>query len=371
VRAEVIPLSVVRVDDEAERLLLQVVRSGRLTQGPMVERLERDFAVVCGCEHVVAVANGTVALSAALEALGVGPGDEVLTTPFTFVATVNAALQVGANVRFADIRDDDFNLDPAAVRDRLTPNTRAVIAVHLYGQMADLPAIADAVGGTGALLVEDAAQAHGAELRGRPAGSFGAASTFSLYATKNVMAGEGGLIGTNDARLADRLRLLRNQGMRARYSYEELGGNYRLTDMQAAIALPQVARLGEMNRRRARNAATLSEGLAGVAGLVTPAEKPGRTHVWHQYTVRVTAEARLNRDGLAEALLERGVQSGVYYPRPIYEYDVHRDHPRVDCERMPVAERVAGEVLSLPVHPYLGDDDLAAIVAAVRGALDA
>lgn len=366
-----IPLSVVRVPREAEDLVLAAMRSGQLTQGSLVARLESEFSPICGCEHVVAVANGTVALTAALAALGIGPGDEVVTTPFTFIATVNAALQLGAVVRFADIRDSDFCLDPEAVAARLAPKTRAVVAVHLYGQMMDLQSIASPLARAGVMLVEDAAQAHGAGLGDSPAGSFGLVSIFSLYATKNVMAGEGGLITTNSSEVADRLKLLRNQGMRTRYAYESIGSNYRLTELQAAIALPQLKTLRDMNRKRSANADYLTAGISDLPGIVAPAQLPDRTHVWHQYTIRVTGEARLNRDQLAEELRTRGVQTGVYYPRPIYLYDVYREHPRIDPEPMPVAERVAGEVLSLPVHPHLAESDLAAIVAAMRDALHA
>jgi dTDP-4-amino-4,6-dideoxygalactose transaminase len=369
--AAVIRLSEVHVDQESESLLLEAVRSGRLAQGPMVARLEREFAPLCGCEHVVAVANGTVALVAALEALGIGPGDEVVTTPFTFVATVNAALQLGASVRFADVCESDFCLDPGALAGRLTERTAAVIRVHLYGQMADMDGIQQVASRAGAPVVEDAAQAHGAGYCGRPAGSIGAVGIFSLYATKNVTAGEGGLVCTNDAELADKLLLLRNQGMRARYEYVGIGHNWRLTEMQAAVAIPQLAKLREMNARRTANACRLSEGLEGVPGLRTPATLPGREHVWHQYTVCVTEEARLSRDQLMESLRAAGIESGVYYPRPIYSYQPYREHPAVDHEPMPQTERLCAQVLSLPVHPWLKPGDTDQIVDAVRRLLDA
>lgn len=366
-----IRLTDVRIDADSEELLLGAVRSGRLSQGPLVERLEREFAPLCGCEHVIAVSNGTVALVAALQALGVGAGDEVLTSPFTFVATVNAAIQLGASVRFADIRDDDFGLDPGSVRARISAKTQVVIAVHLYGQPCDLAGVQSAAQQVGAALVEDAAQAHGACYGGRRAGSFGALATFSLYATKNLMAGEGGLITTNDGELARKARLIRNQGMASPYEYEIVGSNYRLTELQAAIAVPQVGRLEAANERRRANADRLTAGLVGLPGVVSPRELPGRRHVWHQYTVRITEDARLDRDVLRMKLAERGVETGVFYPRAIYDYPLYRDHPLVAVEPMPTAERVAREVVSLPVHPYLEAADVDRITSAMRDLLDA
>lgn len=366
--ASSIPISAVELGPEVERLVLEVLRSGHLAQGPMVERLERAFAAVAGTTEAVAVANGTVALVAALQALGVGPGDEVVTTPFTFVATVNAALAVGARVRLADIRPDDFTLDPDAAAAAIGDACRVLAPVHLYGCPADCAAFDGLARRHGLALVEDAAQAHGATFGGRPVGSFGV-GCFSLYATKNVTSGEGGVVTTSDARLADRLRLLRNQGMRARYEYELPGHNYRMTDIQAAIAVPQLERLAESTERRRAHAARLTEGLAGIEGLVTPSEPPGRRHVFHQYTVRVTGEARADRDALVAALARRGIGTGVYYPRVVCDHDCYGDHPGVVRGDLPNAERAAREVVSLPVHPALRDADLDRIVTAVREVL--
>jgi dTDP-4-amino-4,6-dideoxygalactose transaminase len=364
-----IPVSTVRLGEAEERRVLEVLRSGRLAQGPMVEELERAFRPIAGVEHVVAVNNGTTALVAALQALGIGPGDEVITSPFTFVATINAILHVGATARFVDITDD-FTMDPATLDHAVTERTRVVIPVHLYGLMADMPAIAAVAERRNLLVLEDAAQAHGSAAAGRPAGSWGT-GCFSLYATKNLTSGEGGLITTDDSALADRLRVLRNQGMRARYDYEMAGQNYRMTDVHAAIALPQLAAIAERTKQRRRNAARLTEGLADVPGLSTPVVPEGRTHVWHQYTVRVRAEARLDRDGLAKRLENAGVGTGVYYPRTVLGYQCFREHPRVESRDVPAADAAAREVLSLPVHPWLTDADLDQIIGATREALGA
>ena len=364
-----IPVSTVRLDADVERRVLEVLRSGHLAQGPVVARLEELMAGVAGTSHAVAVSNGTVSLLAALQALGVGPGDEVITSPFTFVATLNAILHTGATARFADIDPDDFLLRPDAVEALVTSNTRAVMPVHLYGQMADMGAI-DVLAGRHELgIVEDAAQAHGASCDGRPAGSYGVGS-FSLYATKNVTTGEGGVVTTDDAEVADTVRLLRNQGMRARYDYVLPGHNLRLTDLQAAVGVPQLERLEQINDARRANAARLDEGLAGIEGLTTPVERPGRRHVYHQYTVRIDDRARLDRDRLGEALAERGVGSGVYYPRVVFDYACFAEHPRVVVgDDVSTARSVAGQVLSLPVHPHLSAEEVDAVIAAVRDAL--
>lgn len=365
-----IPISVVRLDAEAERLAVEVIRSGMLAQGPMVERLEQMFAALTGVRHAVAVNNGTTALVAVLQAVGLGPGDEVVTSPFTFVASVNAILEAGATVRFADIDEADFCVHPDALAAAITPQTKALMPVHLYGQAADMPRIAPLAARHGLHLVEDAAQAHGATVDGRAAGSFGI-GCFSFYGTKNVTTGEGGIITTDDAAVADRLRVLRNQGMRARYRYEVAGHNYRLTDLQAAIALPQISGYADTLARRRRHATRLGEGLAGVPGLLPPAQLPGREHVWHQYTVLLTDEAPVDRDGLAAELAERGVGSGVYYPRVVFDYPTYREHPRVVVEPVPVAESVARRCLSLPVHQHLSDADVDTVVTAVREVLKA
>jgi len=363
-----IPISRVQLGSEEEALVLEVLRSGHLAQGPKVECLEAGFRAVCGVRHAVAVSSGTVALVGALAALGVGPGDEVITTPFTFAATLNAILEVGATARFADIDPADFTVDPASIRERLTARTRAVLPVHLYGQGAAMTDIAALAREHGLAVVEDAAQALGATVDERPVGSYGL-GCFSLYATKNVTTGEGGMVTTDDDDLAANLRNLRNQGMRARYEYLVPGHNWRLTDVQAAIGIPQLARLPGTTDARRRSAAHLSEGLAGVAGLRLPTVAPGRSHTFHQYTVQVTDDSGTTRDAVAAALAERGIETAVYYPRLVHDYDCYRSHPLVTVDPTPRAAAVAATVLSLPVHPGLSDVDLDRIVAGARRAI--
>jgi dTDP-4-amino-4,6-dideoxygalactose transaminase len=364
----VIPVTKVTFGAEEEALVLQVLRSGQLAQGELVGRFEARFAELHGVRHAVAVNNGTTALVVALEALGIGPGDEVITSPFTFVATLNAILEAGATARFADI-GDDFNLSADACGELVNERTRALMPVHLYGYMADMETFAGVAQRHGLTLVEDAAQAVGASFRGRHAGSFGT-GCFSLYATKNITTGEGGVVTTDDDGVADRVRVLRNQGMRQRYVYELPGHNYRLTDLAAAVGLPQLDRVAETIALRQRNAAALRAGLADVPGLTLPPEPaPGRTHVYHQFTVRIGPEARIGRDEFVATLAERGVGCGIYYPRVVYDYECYRSHPRVVVADVPTATRIAGEVVSLPVHPHLRTTDLDTIVSVVRAAL--
>jgi perosamine synthetase len=359
-----IPISTVQLGDEVEASVLEVLRSGQIAQGKKVAEFEKGFAELCGVEHAVAVNNGSTALTAALLGLGVGPGDEVLTSPFTFIATVNAVLATGARVRFADITAEDFALDPASVKQAVTAQTSVLMPVHLFGQTADMDPLLAIVGEHDLKLVEDAAQAHGARYRNRSAGAFGV-GCFSFYATKNLTTGEGGMITTRDAEVADRLRVLRNQGMRARYQYEMVGHNYRMTDLAAAVGLPQLAVYADQVERRRRNAARLTERLEGLPGLTVPQVAAGREHVWHQYTVLIGDDAAVNRDELGAQLAERGVGSGIYYPHLVGDYACYQQHPLVEQAETPVARQVSAQCLSLPVHAALSEDDVEAVADAV------
>jgi perosamine synthetase len=359
-----IPLACVTTGMAEQEAVLSVLRSGHLASGAKVQEFERAFAAAQGCKHAVAVSNGTVALIASLRAHGIGPGDEVITSPLTFVATLNAIVEAGATARFADLAED-LTLAPASVAGLITPRTRALLPVHLYGLPADMFALAALARQHGLVIIEDAAQAHGAMVGDAPVGTFGTAA-FSFYATKNITCGEGGMVTTDDDAVADRLRLLRNQGMRERYQYELAGSNYRLTDLQAAIAAVQVQRLAELNGRRAANAACLSAGLAGLPGVLLPAVPSGRVHVWHQYTVQVTAHSGIGREQLAKSLDAAGIDARPYYPRLVHDYPCYDRLPQVVRDETPRASRAAAEVLSLPVHPSLSEDDIDRIVSCVR-----
>lgn len=354
-----IPISKPDIGPAEEEAVLEVLRSGMLAMGRKTAAFEEAWAAFCGVRHAVLMANGTVAQEAVLHALGIGPGDEVITVSFSFNATASVILRAGARPVFVDIRADDFCLDPDRVEAAITPRTRAIMPVHLYGLMADMDPLVEIAERHGLVIVEDAAQAHGAAYRGRRAGRFGPAM-FSLYATKNLMTGEGGFATTDDDAVADRLRLFRNHGMRVRYQHEALGTNYKPSDLAAALGLAQLARLDERTAIRRANAAYLTEHLAGY---LTPTVPEGRDHVWHQYVMRFPGE----RQHVIEGLTERGVGTLIYYPIPIHRQAYLQAHvPGAADLDLPVTNRLADEVLAIPVHPMLSADDLATIVAAIR-----
>ena len=361
-----IPISVVKMGPEVEEKVLRVLRSGVIAQGPVVAEFEEGFAELVGAKHAVAVNNGTTALVAAIQALELQPGDEVITSPFTFIATLNAILEAGATARFADISTTDFALEPTLVEEQVTERTKVIMPVHLYGQAADMGALTEIADRHGLRIIEDGAQAHGASWEGRGVGTFGL-GCFSFYATKNLTTGEGGIVTTNDDALAEKLRILRNQGMRARYEYVMAGHNYRLTDLQAAVVVPQLARYRDVVAKRQGNAARLSELLADVPGLTLPTQLAGREHVWHQYTVLLPED--VDRDAVIASLTDSGVGSGIYYPKPVYDYDTYRDRADVIRSATPVAERAAARCLSIPVHHYLTDDELRTVASALRQAV--
>ena len=359
-----IPIARPLIGDEEEAAVLAALYSDRLVQGIRVRQLEERFAAFCGTREAVAVSSGTAALMTALSVHGLGPGDEVITTPFTFAATANAVLFTGARPVFVDVRADDFNIDPSLIEARITPKTRAILPVHLYGQTCDMAAIMSIARKHGLLVVEDAAQAHGASFDGKMAGSFGT-GCFSFYATKNMTTGEGGMITTDDAAIAEKARRFRAHGESSRYVSESLGYNFRLTEILAAIGLAQLRMLPERNEQRRANAAYLTEHLRGV---MTPKEMPGRYHVYHQYTVRVPSPDGTStaRDALAAKLADAGIQTKVFYPVPVYRQPLYLDLGY--REHLPVAEQLSREVLSLPVHPALSHDDLKTIVRAANEA---
>ena len=348
------------IGDEEKRAVLHVLESGQLAQGPVVAEFEAAFARWIGVKHAVAVSSGTTGLHLALLAHGIGEGDEVITTPFTFIASANAALFVGATPIFADIEPQTLCLDPSLVEAAITPRTKAILPVHLYGHPAQMPELGDIARRRGLLVIEDAAQAHGATVLGKKVGALGNTAVFSLYPTKNMTSGEGGFVTTDENAIAAKVRALRQHGESERYRHETLGYNFRMTDIAAAIGLAQLAKVGHFNAARRHNAAVLTQGLSGVPGLVPPAERPGYGHVYHQYTLRVAGD----RDVLRRRLADRGIGSGVYYPIPVHRQPVYAR--RTKYPDFPVAEQMAREVLSLPVHPALSEADLPRIVASVR-----
>jgi perosamine synthetase len=367
-----VPLVAPFVGDEEVAAVTAVLRSGQLAQGPETAAFEREFAPIAGCAFAVAVNSGTAANHAGLEALGVGDGDEVLTTPFTFAATATPILMQRATPRFVDIDPRTFNVDPATMLAQASSTTKAAVVVDLFGLPVD-PAGAKALGERGIRLLEDACQAIGAERDGVRAGAIGEAASFSFYATKNLMTGEGGMLTTNDASLADSARRFRHHGQGARYEYLSLGYNYRMTDLCAAIGRVQLGRLTDISRARRANAAFYDRELAGVAGVTTPYVPVGASHAYHQYSILIDAGLTPNgadRDAVRAFLAEHGIGSGIYYPTPLH---LHPLFARYGYGRgdFPVAERVASQIVALPIHPLLNAEQLAHTARMIRAAVGA
>jgi len=354
--ATFIPAAKPIVGDDERAAVDAVIMSGMLAQGSEVAAFEQEFSdALLGGRPSVAVNSGTSGLHLGLLAAGIGPGDEVIVPSFTFAATANSVALTGATPVFADIEPDHYCLSPEAVRAAITERTAAIMPVHLYGHPANMTALQSIAHEHGLKLFEDAAQAHAASLRGQAVGTFGTFAMFSLYPTKNMTSGEGGMVTTADPEVERRVRLLRNQGMEKQYENELIGFNARMTNIHAAIGRVQLTKLAGWTADRQRNAAFLDANLRGV---VTPAVADGAVHVYHQYTIRVPED----RDGFVSALRnEYSIGSGVYYPIPNHRLPSFN----VDTD-LPQTEKAAAEVLSIPVHPSLSQDDLDRIVAAVN-----
>ena len=354
----VIPVARPDIDDAEIAAVTEVLRSGMLAGGRRVAELEERWAAFIGVRHAIAVSNGTVAEMCIFAGLGLEPGDEVITVGHTFNATVSSILYAGATPVFVDIDPETYDIDPDRVAAAITPRTKAICPVHLFGLPADMDPLLELADRHGLAIVEDACQAHGAEYRGRRVGSFGHGA-FSLYGTKNMTTGEGGLITTDDDALADWIRLYRNQGMRERYRHEILGYNFRLTDIAAAIGLCQLDKLERNTARRQAIATRYDEAFADVP-VVVPSVPADRTHVYHQYTLDVGPA----RDAIVADLAAAGVSTGIYYPIPVHRQPyVLALGIRAD---LPVTDRAAARSLSLPMFPGLTDAEQATVIEAVR-----
>ena len=354
-----IPLARPIIGAEEREAVDKVLASGSLAQGADVAAFEEEFAAAVGAPHAVAVNSGTSALHLMLLALGLGAGDDVIVPSFTFAATANSVALTGATPVFADIDPRTFCITADSVRAAATERTRAVMPVHLYGHPAPMTELRDLCLEQGWLLVEDAAQAHLATVDGRPVGTWGATAAFSFYPTKNMTTGEGGIVTAADPEVVRTIRLLRNQGMEARYQNEIVGFNTRMTNIAGAIGRVQLKKLPKWTESRIANASALSEGLADLADVETPYVDPSVVHVFHQYTIRLRRGAPEELQGHLKGL---GIDSGVYYPVP-----VHRLRPFADqVAELPETDRAASSVLSLPVHPSLSADDLGRVAAGVR-----
>ena len=354
---------------EIEPAVMGVLASGRYVGGPEVEQLETGFAAFCGAAHGVAVSSGTDALRFALMAAGLQPGDEVVTSPFTFIGTTEAITQAGGRPVFADIDPATFTLDPGRAAAAVTARTRALLPVHLYGQTADMAALSALAAERGLLVIEDACQAHGASQDGRRAGSLGIAAAFSFYPTKNLGGcGEGGLVTTDSPAVADRVRRLRDHGQSAKYVHAEEGYNGRLDSIQCAILRVKLAHLEAWNRRRQALAARYHEALAAAEGrgwLLRPVVRRGNGHVYHQYAVRVVARgAAGGRDRVRAALQAEGIETGIHYPVPLHRQPCYAGMGLGEGS-FPESERAAREVLTLPLHPHLTEAQVERVAAAL------
>lgn len=357
---EFIPAAKPLIGEEEVEAVSAVLRSGMVAQGPQVKAFEEEFsAQLAPGTHSIAVNSGTSALHIGLLASGIGAGDEVIVPSFTFAATGNSVGLTGATPVFADIELDHFCLDPKSVEAAITSKTKAIMPVHLYGHPANMTALREIADRHGLMLFEDAAQAHGASLNGEMVGTFGTFAAFSFYPTKNMTAGEGGMITTGDATVARNSQLYRNQGMEIRYQNEVIGLNNRMTDIHAAIGRVQLTKVGAWTEARQANAKFLDENLEGV---IVPPVAEGATHVYHQYTIRVVDT---DRDRFMQALHDEWqVGSGVYYPIPNHRLpSLEHFAPGLD---LPVTEIAAQQVVSLPVHPALSQADLERVVEAVN-----
>ncbi|HWK68773.1 MAG TPA: DegT/DnrJ/EryC1/StrS family aminotransferase [Rhizobiaceae bacterium] len=347
--------------EELEPAVLRVLASTQYILGEEVAAFEREFASYCGTRHAIAVNTGTSALHLALLAAGVGQEDEVITVPFTFVATVSAICYAGARPVFVDVDPVTLTMDPAKLEVAITPRTKAIIPVHLYGQTADMAPIMEVAGRHGIPVIEDACQAHGAEYRGKRAGSIGLSGCFSFYPGKNLGAcGEGGMVVTNDDEQMKTVRMLRDWGQEQRYHHTLKGFNYRMDGIQGAILRIKLRRLDdwtEGRRQRARHYSTL---LADLARIRTPVEAPGRRHVYHVYAIRVE-----DRDGLQRALHAEGIQTGLHYPIPVHMQKAHLDLGYKPGD-FPASEAAAREVLSLPIYPEMTARQVEQVVAALE-----
>jgi dTDP-4-amino-4,6-dideoxygalactose transaminase len=356
-----IPIARPDIGSEEIAAVSEVLSSGMLVQGRRVAELEERWAEFVGVPHGIAFSNGTTALMSLFAGLGLGPGDEVITVAHTFAATANAILYTGATPVFVDIEPDTYLIDAARIEAAITSRTRAIVPVHLFGLVADMDMIEAIADRHGLTVVEDACQAHGATYRGRMAGSFGHGA-FSLYATKNLTTAEGGFVTTADDRMADWLRVYRNQGMRTRYAFEMLGYNFRLTDVAAAIGLVQLDKLPAGTRKRQQIARGYDLAFAELP-VRTPVTPEGRTHVFHQYTIEVGRA----RDAILAELRESGIGADVYYPVPVHrqayimERGLHAD--------LPVTDAAADRTIALPMYPGLTTDEQDTVVHAFRAAV--
>ncbi len=358
-----IPINLPKIGEEEVQAVVKVLRSGMLTSGlgagPEVSAFEKNFADFTGAKHAVAVNTGTAALHSAVLAVGVKQGDEVILPSFTFVATAEAIVLAGAKPVFADIDPKTYNLSPPAVEKAITKKTKAILPVDLYGFSAEMKTLKEIASNRGLALVEDAAQAHGTTYDGKPSGAFADATCWSLYASKNMTTGEGGVVTTNDDQIAETLYMIRTHGEKAKYSSLILGTNYRMSEMQAAIGNAQIKKLPAFIAKRRKNAQQLTKLLEKNHKLALPSEAKDMLHSWYLYTVRLKDATEEERNHLVEELRKKGIGSEVYYINPVHQMPFYRENFR--HARLPQTEKASKQVFSLPIHPGVTDEQVSFI----------
>ncbi len=361
-----IPLKKPQIGEKEIAAVNRVLETGLIAQGPEVAEFEKEFAAYCGCKYAVAVNSGTASMHTILAGYGIGEGDEVITTPFSFIATVSPIMMCGATPIFADIDPVSYNIDPKSVLERITDKTKAIIGVDLFGLCADWTQLEKIAAEKNIRLIEDAAQAHGAIHGKKKAGSFGDAASFSFYATKNLCTAEGGMITTDDPKLAEFSKRFRQHGMwpGKPYIYEHIGYNYRTTDISAALGRAQLGQLEEWNTARRRICQMLTDGLQSLSQVQVPRVPEGNVHSYHLYSLLVPEDIR---DAMVEQIRANGVGCGVYYPIPLYATKLF-DKKAFDPADFPVTEDACKRILSVPCEPFLTDQDVAAIIDAVSKA---
>jgi len=354
-----IPINAPQIGEEEIEAVVKVLKSGILTHGlgagPMVKKFEMEFADFVKAKHAVAVNSGTAALHSAMMAAGIGGGDEVILPSFTFVATAEVVVLVGAKPVFVDIDAETYNISPELIEKAVTKKTKAIIPVDLYGLPADMKPIREIANKHGLFIIEDAAQAHGATYHGKPPGAFADIACWSFYASKNMTTGEGGMVTTNNGEIAEKLRLIRSHGEKEKYVSETVGYNYRMPEIEAAIGCAQLKKLPTFLAKRRENAKKLTEKLREAKNLQLPIEPRECTHSWYLYTVRIKDAEKVQRDKIVEELKRKGIGAEVYYATPIHLMPYYR---KIGKCRLPETEKAANQVFSLPVHPSVTDNQI-------------
>lgn len=365
-----IPLSKIILDKDEINSVVKVLKTGRLAQAEKVLELEKKFAKFCGTKYAVAVNSGTAALHCGLYACGIKKGDEVITTPFTFVATANPILMVGAKPVFVDIDEKTYNINPDKIESALTKKTKAIIAVNLYGQPADYQKINQIAKKYSIFVIEDAAQSVNARYNNKLSGNLAHIGCFSLYATKNIMSGEGGIITTNNKTYWEKARIFRHHGQKPekKYQYLDLGYNYRMTDIAAALALSQLKKVDRITKIRQNIAELYNKEFGKIKELITPEAAENCTHVYHQYVLRIRDKSKISRNQFKKLLAKKGIETKIHYPKPLYEFP-HLVSDKLLKSAFPITQKIVNEVLSIPVHPHLTERETKYIIDTVQGIL--